>query len=162
MGALGEGDGYQANWYVPIDDTHHWEYNCRFRRSGPIEDKAALREHFGYVTPDYRLVRSAESRYLQDRESMKGGSFAGMGREHRTQTAFAVQSQGAIRDRTQDNLGYTDVSIVAARRILLKAIHDVEEGQDPPGVVRDRRMNDFSHVVLGRNEVPAGVDWREH
>ncbi len=162
VGAHTDGDGYQANWHVPIDDAHAWEYNCRFRRSGPIEDKAELRDKFDYITPDYHLTRGAENRYLQDREEMKRGSFAGMGQEHRTRAAFGAQSQGPIRDRTQENLGYTDVSIIAARRVLLRAIQDVEEGRDPPGVVRDPEKNDFSHVVLGRNEVPAGADWREH
>jgi hypothetical protein len=28
--------------------------------------------------------------------------------------------------------------------------------------VRDPEKNDFCHVVLGRNEVSAGADWREH
>ena len=163
VGSQSEGDGYQANWHVPIDDTHCWEYNCRFQRSGPIEDKAERKDRsFRSMTPEYRLVRNAENRYLQDREEMKRGNFAGMGRDRPARVAWAAQSQGPTRDRTEENLGYTDVSIIAARRILLKAIQNVAEGRDPPGVVRDPQRNDFSHVVLGRNEVPAGVGWREH
>jgi len=30
-------DGYNINWHVPIDDTHHWKYMLTFRRSAPLD-----------------------------------------------------------------------------------------------------------------------------
>ena len=38
---------------------------------------------------------------------------------------------GPIYDRSQEHLGTSDVAIIAARRLLLQACQDVEEGKDP-------------------------------
>ena len=49
---------------------------------------------------------------------------------------WACESMGAIQDRTREHLGTTDVAIMANRRILLKAIDDVEAGKLPPGLAQ--------------------------
>jgi len=41
---------------------------------------------------------------------------------------------GPIQDRTQEHLGTSDVLIMANRRVLLKAIEDVQNGASAPGV----------------------------
>ena len=75
------GDGYNLYWHVPIDDTHHWRYDIVFRRSAPMEEKDIRRnqEILDELNQDYRPKRNKANRYLQDRESMKTWSFAGMG-----------------------------------------------------------------------------------
>jgi hypothetical protein len=47
---------------------------------------------------------------------------------------WAVESMGAIQDRTQEHLGTSDVLIMANRRVLLKAIEDTQNGLPAPGV----------------------------
>ncbi|MBM2809812.1 MAG: hypothetical protein HW416_571 [Chloroflexi bacterium] len=53
-----------------------------------------------------------------------------------------------------------DKGIVTERKILLAAIRDLQEGRDPPTVVRDpeARPND---TLVARSDVvlPASVDW---
>lgn len=160
IGGGAEGDGYTANWHVPIDDTHHWEYVLTFSRETPL-DREAIREKRG-VMPDYRLARTSRNRYLQDRDSMRHGPFTGMGTSFYEHDGFATESQGPIQDRTQENLAYTDKTIIAARRMLRRAIDEVRAGREAPGVVRDPRMNDFRHIILRREVIPVSVRWRNH
>jgi len=46
-----------------------------------------------------------------------------------------------------ENIVSSDKAIVAARKLLLNAIRDVQEGKDPQHVVRDAKANSFPHLV---------------
>jgi hypothetical protein len=59
-----------------------------------------------------------------------------MGDYFPAQDAFAIETQGAIRDRTKENLGSTDIVIASMTRTLLKAIKHVQEGGEAPGLIR--------------------------
>jgi hypothetical protein len=50
---------------------------------------------------------------------------------------WAVESMGAIQDRTREHLGTSDKVIMAHRRALLKAIDTVEAGGAPPRPAAD-------------------------
>src|SRR5581483_6777814 len=132
----GRGDGYGVNWHVPIDDERHWKYMINFNRKQPLDGAEARRGIGIEIGPDYRLRRSRENRYLQDREEMKTRSFIGLGSFFHVHDAMATEGPGRIQDRTQEHTGYTDKAIVMQRLLLLKAINDVQEGRDPPHVIR--------------------------
>jgi hypothetical protein len=153
------GDGYQVDWHVPIDDTHHWKYTMAFRASAPLGDKARARQD---LTAGYRLTRNAINRYLQDREEMKAGSFSGLGTNFLAHDAFAVESQGPIQDRGREHLGSTDKGIVMARLMLLRAIRDVEAGRDPRHVIRDPIANRFPDLVVKSEVIPSSKDWKSY
>jgi phthalate 4,5-dioxygenase len=55
-----------------------------------------------------------------------------MGMDINVHDQWAVESMGAIQDRTKEHLGYSDRIITAARRMIFRAIDDVAEGRDPP------------------------------
>jgi hypothetical protein len=153
------GDGYQIDWHVPIDDTHHWKYTMAFRASAPLGDKARARQE---LTADYRLARNAGNRYLQDQGEMKTGSFSGLGTNFLAHDAFAVESQGPIQDRPREHLGSTDKGIVMGRLMLLKAIRDVQAGRDPLHVIRDPVANRFPDLVVKSEVVPDSKDWKSY
>ena len=159
-GGVQAGQGHGVNWHVPIDDTHHWKYVIAFNRVRPMDFEQARRDHEREVTSDYRLVRNPANRYLQDREEMRGLSFIGLGAFFPLHDAFATQSEGAIQDRTTEHLGYTDKAIAAARRLMLRVIRDIQEGSDPPHVLRDSAANDLSHVGAAQGIVTRPADWR--
>lgn len=159
-GSEGEGSGgYSVNWHVPIDDTHHWKYTFMFRRSRPLEREMVARGRAG-VTPDYHMTRNKANRYLQDREEMKNGSFLGMGMAFQVHDTCATEGAGTIQDRTQEHLGYGDIAMVTARKILLGAIRDVQEGRDPPHVVRQASENRFPDLVVDSGLIPASSEHR--
>jgi hypothetical protein len=86
-------------------------------------------------------------------------SFSGMGRSFSAQDACVTEGPGPIQDRTQENPGYSDRAILAARGLLLRAIQDVAAGRDPQHVLRDSQANQFPHLVVINDIVPS-ADWR--
>jgi phthalate 4,5-dioxygenase len=155
-------DGYLVNWHVPIDDTSHWKYMITFRRSGPLDKERLGRREGGdgALGPDGRFARNLDNRYQQDRQAMQAGhAFAGLGRSFPVHDTWAVESLGPILDRTQEHLGYEDKSVIVMRQIMLRAVRDVQEGLDPPHVIRDPEANRFPELVVIAEVVPAEKDW---
>lgn len=151
--------GYSVNWHVPIDDHSHWKYTFIFNRKESLDQKLA-QDRLGLgVTSGYRLLQNKANRYLQNRESMPTASFSGV-EGFAAQDTCAIEGMGVIQDRTQEHLALSDTVIVAERKLLLKAIHDVRLGGDPPGVVRDPAKNHFPHLFVYVGVVPDSADWR--
>jgi hypothetical protein len=49
-----------------------------------------------------------------------------------------------------------DRPIIGARRVALKAIRKVQEGKEPPHVIRSPEENDMSHIQVGEEEIISG------
>ena len=153
----GYGAGYSVHWHVPIDDEHHWRYDIYYEPAGV--DRARIMEKMGSeMGPNYTPVRSLANRFMQDREEMKTGSFAGMGTWFPSHDLFAVETPGAIHDRSKEHLATSDIAVVAGRRALLNAIEDVRAGREPPLVLRDAAQNRFNDLVILAELLEKGVD----
>jgi phenylpropionate dioxygenase-like ring-hydroxylating dioxygenase large terminal subunit len=155
------GEGYSVNWHVPIDDTHHWKYTFVYSSKAELQKKVIDRER-SELAPGYRLVRNQANRYLQDREAMKTQTYAGMGPGFQAHDAFATASQGAVQDRTEENLVSSDKAILAARKVLEKAIRDVQAGREPPHVIRAPEQNRFPHLLVLSDMISEDSDWKEY
>ena len=155
------GEGYSVNWHVPIDDTHHWKYTFVYSCGAPLRKDLVNRER-SELGPDYRLIRHDANRYLQDRDAMKTKTYAGMGSGFQAHDAFATASQGAIQDRSEERLVSSDKAIVAARKLMVKAIRDVQEGKDPLHVIRSASANRFRHFMVISDMIPSSADWRQY
>ena len=68
---------------------------------------------------------------------------------------------GAIFDRSKEHLGQSDKTIIALRKMLLRAVNDLAEGKEPPHIIRDAAQNDFSKLRSIKGVLPAGTDWRK-
>ena len=88
-------------------------------------------------------------------------SYSGIG-GFAAQDTCVVEGEGPIQDRTREHLVSSDKVIVAARKLLLKAITDVREGRDPQHVIRDNELNHFADMIVWYGVVPSTTDWREH
>ena len=150
--------GYSVNWHVPIDETHHWKYTFDFNKRGPIDPEVIERNRAAKT--NYRPKRNKANRYLQNRESMKTESFCGMGSVFQDQDSCAAEGMGPTQDRTQEHLMPSDVAILMGRKLLLKAIQDVEQEKDPPNVIREAKENRFENVVTTSGTIPRSQDWR--
>ena len=155
-GLKGNPEGYTIHSHVPIDDTHSMRYNIHFRRARPIEDDE--RQHADEIGADFRKVRNLANHYLQDRERQKRENFTGMGAIFLVHDSCATESMGPIYDRSQEHLGVSDMTVIAVRRFLLRAIRAVESGQEPPHVIRTEPENDLRHVACIATKIPASTD----
>lgn len=154
-----ESDPRAFRFWVPIDDQRTWFYILTMRDTPfTSEEKKNARS---WVGSDYRRVRNAGNNYLQDREHQRTQSYTGIKAViPAEQDACATESMGPIYDRTKEHLGYSDRTIIALRRLLLKAARDVQAGNDPPHVIRDPVAIDFSRLRAWKGVVPAGESWR--
>jgi phthalate 4,5-dioxygenase len=163
-GPTGE-DGYTVLWHVPITDEVHTKYMLNFRRSAPINADALRKAYELHVIPGTNLEtrRNRENRWLQDREEMNAGWFAGLGPSFSVHDNFVTECMGPIYDRSKERLGYSDQAVVAARRFLLAAIADVAAGKEPAGRHHDAEsalLKDLvvrSYIVDDRNHYKDNV-----
>ena len=155
----GKLDGFLVVYQVPADDEHTWRYNFRFKRSEPMTPEE-LRPDRRQVAPDYQLIAGKANEYLLDREQQRTTNFTGIN-GFATQDACVTQSMGPITDRSEEHLGASDSYVIALRRYLIKAVRDMERGDDPPGLAFTTDQNDFAETMCTWTTVPEGESWRE-
>jgi phenylpropionate dioxygenase-like ring-hydroxylating dioxygenase large terminal subunit len=145
-------------FWVPIDDRRTWFYIINMRkRPFTADERQSLRS---WIHPDYTRVRNAANDYLIDRERQRTQSYTGITAVNPAeQDGCATESMGAIFDRSREHLGYSDKTIIALRKLLLKSVNDVAEGGEPPHLVRDAADGDFSRLRSVKGILPAGADW---
>jgi phthalate 4,5-dioxygenase oxygenase subunit len=84
-----------------------------------------------YELPDYIPRKNQSNDYGFDPFEQRTSTYTGMGGDINVHDQWAVESMGAIQDRTREHLGQTDKAIIRYRRMLLKAIDDVGAGNAP-------------------------------
>lgn len=129
MLAVGNGDEksryYSFQMRVPVDDTHtmHLWFNAYVPPKGVAVPQHLLDRVHTYEVP----FKDDSGEFIVD--NVDG------------QDMMAWISQGAIADRTLENLGATDKGVVMYRRMLKREMEKVAAGIDPMGLVRDSSRN---------------------
>jgi 5,5'-dehydrodivanillate O-demethylase len=130
MLAVGNGDEksryYSFQMRVPVDDTHtmHLWFNAYVPPKGLEVPKHLLEKVHTYEVP-----------FMDDKGEFIVDNVDG-------QDMMAWISQGAIADRSLENLGATDKGVVMYRRLLKREMQKVKAGIDPMGIVRDSARNE--------------------
>jgi len=128
---LAVGNGDEASRYfsfqmrVPVDDTHtlHLWYNAYVAPQGADVPAHLLNKVHVYDVP----FKDGNGEFIVD--NVDG------------QDMMAWVTQGAIADRTRENLGSSDKGVAMYRRVLRRELKKVQQGQDPMGIVRDPARN---------------------
>lgn len=118
---------------VPLDDTqtlHVW-YTCYAQPKGTSSQEEISFYEVPVPTPD---GRGQPQWALLDNNS--------------GQDIAAWTTQGAIADRSTENLGLSDKGIILYRRLLKEQIAKLELGEDPMNVFRDPAKNDSIPLKL--------------
>jgi len=122
-----------TQWHVPVDDTHCYWYSIFTSFDGPVDrEKMRAQRLEQHSLPDYRPLSGRANEWGYDPAEQAASTYTGMGMDINVHDQWAVESQGAIQDRTQEHLGGTDVAIIANRRMLLGAIKGLQTGAEPP------------------------------
>jgi phenylpropionate dioxygenase-like ring-hydroxylating dioxygenase large terminal subunit len=152
--ANGKVDSINVNFQSPRDDSTNWRYQIHLRMTGPVREEGFRGEERD-LGPDYRKMRNLHNRYLQDRARQKQNSYTGI-EGFLSQDSCATETMGTVCDRTKEHLGVSDSFVIATRRYLLGALEAFLKGEEPPGLVRDQKENEFSDiscdVVVTRRE----------
>ena len=119
-----------TQWHVPIDDTSCYWYALFTSFTTPV-DKAEMRSQRLklYTLPDYKPRLGRANDYGFDTREQQDRTYTGMGEDINLHDQWAVESQGAIQDRTREHLGQSDKGIIAYRKMLLAAIRQVTRGE---------------------------------
>jgi phthalate 4,5-dioxygenase len=150
-----------TQFHVPVDDTHTYWYSFFTSFDAPV-DKAAMRaQRLRFVTlPDYAPLRGRHDDWGYDANEQATRTFLGMGEDDiNVHDQWAVESMGAIQDRTREHLGTSDKVIMTNRRALLAAIDAVEAGGVAPGAGNPSLTSRISGPDTVDGIAPAG-DWR--
>ena len=157
---LGNTDGHM---WVPIDDTTCWAWNFHLSHVGPVSyDEWQRYEHVmgrgladDYIPGTFKLKANFSNDFMLDREVQRKVNYTGiMGTN--TQDFAVQESMGPIYDRTKEHLGSADTAIIQMRRLLIAAVHDVEEGRDPVG-----SQGEGSQVRPAQMYLPDDAAWAE-
>jgi phthalate 4,5-dioxygenase oxygenase subunit len=140
--------------HVPIDDTTTMFYGIWVSQDGSAVDQAAWRALHAAVPGvdlDARWMRVAkpENWFLQDREAMKNGDWAGIAGVP-NQDMAVQESMGPIVDRTSEHLATSDIAIIRMRRRLLESVRRFAAGDAPIGLhvaVPYERMRSEQRII---------------
>jgi phthalate 4,5-dioxygenase len=125
-----------TQFHVPVDDEHTYWYSFFTSFDKPLNKEAMRAQRLQFISlPDYIPKSGAHNHWGFNAKEQVSQTYLGMGEEDiNVHDQWAVESMGPIQDRTQEHLGTSDVLIMANRRVLLKAIEDVQNGASAPGV----------------------------
>lgn len=123
-----------TQWHVPVDDTHTYWVSFFTSFGAPLDHETMRAQRLPHLTlPDYVPRHGRHDDWGFDPEEQRTRTFLGLGEDDiNRHDQWAVESMGAIQDRTREHLGTSDKVIMANRRLLLQAIDTVEAGGTPP------------------------------
>lgn len=148
--------GGSVRWRIPIDDNHTMFFRVYMTPhvNGRPADQSPPRDMGGTTVDEDVIARSHAGEMWRPTRDESGAVVLD---KTWKQDYVAIVSQGTVIDRTREHLGYSDRGVILMRRSLLAAIKAVEEGRDPPGVVRDPARNELiqlpktNEIILGRS-----------
>ena len=120
--------------HVPVDDTHTYWYSFFTSFGEPLDRETMRAQRLAAVSlPDYVPLKEQANDWGFDADEQLGRTYLGMGESDiNVHDQWAVESMGAIADRTREHLGTSDKVIMANRRTLLRAIETVRDGGRAP------------------------------
>jgi phthalate 4,5-dioxygenase len=148
--------------HLPVDDTHTYWYSFFTSFAAPLNKEAMRAQRQQFISlPDYVPKAGRHNNWGFNADEQRTSTYLGMGEEDiNVHDQWAVESMGAIADRTREHLGTTDKAIMANRRVLIKAIETVQGGGVAPGIADPAS----AAAMVGPDTVdgiaPAG-DWAE-
>ena len=121
-----------TQWHVPVDDENCYWYAIFTSYTAPVDKKKMRDQRLElYELPDYKSRKNRSNDYGFDPHEQATETYTGMGTDINVHDQWAVESMGAIQDRTNEHLGTSDKAIVQYRRLLRQEIEKVAGGEKP-------------------------------
>ncbi len=120
--------------HVPVDDVTTYWYSFFTSYDAPLDKEEMRSQRLQHVhLPDYVPKKGRHNGWGYDPDEQRTRTYLGMGESDiNVHDQWAVESMGAIQDRTREHLGTSDKVIMANRRTLQAAIDLVAAGGLPP------------------------------
>lgn len=116
-----------TQWHVPIDDRSCYWYAMFTSFSEPVDRQQMRSQRLElYSLPDYAPRIGRHNNYGFDAHDQRTRTYTGMGDDINVHDQWAVESMGALQDRSKEHLAHSDVGIRAFRQQLTRAIDQCE------------------------------------
>ncbi len=142
---------------TPVDDVTHRAWFVHFNPGAALGmtlmSAATDVWNFPPLPPG-----SAADNWGQNRDLMKRGHATGFPQHLGTEDFAMFISQGAILDRTQEQLCSADGAVLRVRQALLKSVREFMAGQVPK--LAENPELDYRGIHSVGGVLPAGADWR--
>jgi phthalate 4,5-dioxygenase len=150
-----------TQWHLPIDDGRTYWFSVFTSYAEPINQAAMRAQRLPYTNlPDYTPRAGAHNAWGFSPEEQMTRTFLGMGEDDiNVHDQWAVESSGALQDRTREHLATSDKIIVLYRRWLQRAQDAVEKGQAPPALPAMQSLNEPPGTVDGFAPTNAWEAW---
>jgi phthalate 4,5-dioxygenase oxygenase subunit len=124
--------------HLPVDDTHTYWYSIFTSFAAPVDKNAMRAQRLQAIDlPDYVPKAGRHNQWGFDPEEQTHRTYLGMGENDiNVHDQWACESMGPIQDRTREHLGTSDKAIMNHRRMLLRAIDEVQAGGIAPGLAQ--------------------------
>jgi len=122
-----------TQWHVPVDDVRSYWYAMFTSFTDPVDQDVMRAQRLElYELPDYIPRVGKANDYGYDAGEQASKTYTGMGDDINVHDQWAVESQGAIQDRTTETLGTSDVVIIEYRKRLVGEIREFQRGEPRP------------------------------
>lgn len=147
--------------FVPIDDENTMLFDVYHSQNGSPVDPVALRRRLKVepgvdLDEDWFFLGSRKNRWNQNRAAMRNGSYTGIAGFQNQDTA-AVESMGAISNRTMEHLGQSDVAIIRMRRRMAESLKLFQAGETPLGL---DASTDYTQIHSAQGIIPKTEPWQ--
>jgi hypothetical protein len=146
---------------VPVDDVTTMMFTVTFTDGGEAYDLPTLWDTLPWLWERVpgRLIATikttAENRYLQDRESLRNGSWAGFPAGLAQEDPAVLCSMGSYPTRSMEHIVPADIAITTLRRRLSLLARQVADGVELSAPVADTL-----NIRDREGPVNATADWR--
>ena len=150
-----------TQWHVPVDDVSCYWVAIFTSFTGAVDHTRMRAQRLeNYSLPDYLPKQGAHNDYGFDAHEQTHATYTGMGEDINVHDQWAVESQGAIQDRTREHLASSDKAIAANRRLLVRAMEAVEAG-GRPALMQDADAAGLTGPATIDGMAPAAT-WKAH
>ena len=151
-----------TQWHVPIDDRCCYWYAIFTGFRTPLDKELMRAQRLElYRLPDYRPKVGRFNDYGFDPYEQRHATYTGMGTDINVHDQWAVESLGAVQDRTREHLGRSDRAISAHRRMLLAAM-DANERGEQPFMVLDAQAAGAINGPLTMDGIGPSMNWPDY
>lgn len=160
-----------TQWHVPIDDRSCYWYSMFVSYGDPVDAETMRAQRIDAVElPDYRPRTNRANNWHHDPTEQTATTYTGMGLDINVHDQWAVESPGAIHDRTKEQLSPSDVGIRTQRRMMLAAMNDPSTqtlvgAANPAELTGPAAVDAVAYWRSGSHRPdPADLEtcWREH
>jgi len=142
---------------TPVDDLNHRAWFVHFNPTQPLgmTNMSASPDvwNFPPLPPG-----GPDDNWGQNRDLMKRGHATGFPQHLGTEDFAMFLSQGAMYDRSQEQLCSADGAVLRVRAALLKSVREFQAGKTP--TLADNPELDYRSIRSVGGVLKAGTDWR--